>query len=105
MDDVELKNKLIKLGMLPIDADTLISIAKKNNTSVSRVFFMSLRGLYFSNLLLVVTYFFFTYKTDVKSLISFSVAYISIVLILYFVTPSLKTLFWSLKVLINLKGR
>ncbi|ARZ00807.1 hypothetical protein QMA0440_01467 [Yersinia ruckeri] len=29
MDDVELKNKLIKLGMLPIDAATLISMAKK----------------------------------------------------------------------------
>lgn len=59
MDEQEVKHKLLRLGVSNLDADTLINMAKKKNTSVSRVFLMSLRGLYFANLLLIVAYFFY----------------------------------------------
>ncbi|WP_145561871.1 hypothetical protein [Yersinia aldovae] len=105
MDEQEVKHKLLRLGVSNLDADTLINMAKKKNTSVSRVFLMSLRGLYMGTLALVVIYFAFTFNMNTKEFIAFSAMYIPIILIIYFLTPSLKTFFWSLKVLFNLKGK
>ncbi|WP_415843099.1 hypothetical protein, partial [Yersinia entomophaga] len=100
MDEQELKNTLLSLGMDNVDATLLIKIAKNKKTSVSRVFIMSLLGLYMGTATLIAIYFLFTYKMEKNEVLIFSVSYIPVVLIIYFFTPSLKKLFWSLKVLV-----
>lgn len=104
MDEQELKNKLLNLGMDNVDAALLMKIAKNKKTSVSRVFIMSMLGLYMGTATLIAIYFLFTYRMDKSEVLIFSASYIPVVLIIYIFTPSLKKFFWSLKVLITLKG-
>ncbi|OWF84786.1 hypothetical protein [Yersinia entomophaga] len=105
MDDVELKNKLIALGMKQIDAGTLIKLAKYKKTSVSWQFFLSLSGLYWYSLCIILTYLFFINKMDSREIITFSAIYLPGLVIMYIFTPFFKKLFWSFKVLFSLGGR
>lgn len=103
MDEQEIKDKLVGLGISRLDAITLIKRARNKKISVSRVFIMSMLGLYMGNATLIAIYFLFTYRMNKNEVLIFSVSYIPVVLIIYLFTPSLKRLFWSLKVLITLK--
>lgn len=105
MDDRELKNKLIGLGMESIDAELLIKISKNQRTSVSKVFFKSLAGLYLGTFVLIGGYFTFMTGMNREEIIVFSSMYIPVIILIYFFTPSLKKFLWSLKVLFSLKGR
>ncbi|ANI31854.1 hypothetical protein PL78_18765 [Yersinia entomophaga] len=104
MDEQEIKDKLVGLGISSLDAITLIKIAKNKKTTVTRVFISNHIGLYIGTAALVGVYFLFASTMSEKELISFSAAYIPVLFIIYFLTPFLKEFFWSLKVLFSLKG-
>jgi len=101
----ELKKLLIKQGMADIDASTLIKIAKNKKTSVSWQFFWSLSGLYWYTFFMILAYFFFTREMNEKEYTLFTIIYLSLFLIMFYFTPFLRKLLWSLKVLFTLRGR
>ena len=105
MDEMELKEKLAKCGMKSIDADVLIKTAKKNQTSVSRQFIKSLRGLYSAVLAMIVVFIFFTLQMNKEEALIFSFIYFSVILIVSLSIPGTKSFFWSIKVLLKLKGK
>lgn len=105
MDDTELKNKLVCLGMQSIDADILIKIARNKKTSVRRVFFRSVAGLYYMTTMLIFLYLFFTLDMNEKENIAFSTIFLSLTALIFITTSFLKKLLWSIRILFALRGK
>jgi hypothetical protein len=105
MYDNELKNKLIKLGMKEIDASTLIKVARYRKISIRKALAMQFAGTYQCVIAFLIVYVFFIWSMDKESTILFTFIYVSIIAIAYTLTPLFKGFFWSLKVLILLRGK
>lgn len=105
MDNNEIIKDLLKCGVSRNDIDILLKKSSIRKISVSRVFITSFLGLYTGTATLIGIYFFFIHSMNQKEMIAFTCIYIPILFIMYFFTPSFKVFFWSLKVLLKLKGR
>jgi len=105
MDDIELKKKLMGLGMKEFDANTLIKVARYKQISISRAFLMRFYATYQCVIAFLIVYVFFTWSMDRENSILFTLIYFSILAIAYFTTPFFKGFFWSLKVLFSLRGK
>lgn len=105
MDDDEMKIKLISLGVKEIDAKSLIKTARYQNISIKRAFANNFMGTYRCVALLILGYFFFVYNMSEENVILFSLIYISFNIIVILFTPFFKGFFWSLKVILALRGK
>lgn len=105
MDNNGIVKDLVKCGLSRNDIDILIKKSSLRKTSISRIFILQFLGLYIGTATLIGIYFFFIHSMNQKETIAFTCIYIPILFIIYFFTPSLKIFFWSLKVLMKLKGR
>jgi len=105
MDNNGIVKDLLNCGLSKNDIDILIKKSSIRNTSVSRIFITQFLGLYIGTATLTGIYFFFIHSMNQKETIAFTCIYLPILIIIYFFTPSLKIFFWSVKVLLKLKGR
>jgi hypothetical protein len=105
MDDSDLINKLIQLGMKESDVGLLIKTARRKKESVEKTFIYGCMGTYRCVALLLFAYVFFIWDMDTESRVVFSFIFLSLNLIIYFLTPFFKGFFWSLKVLYTLRGQ
>ncbi|MGL5386083.1 MAG: hypothetical protein ACRC2A_02400 [Enterobacterales bacterium] len=105
MDDNDLKIKLIRLGIKEVDAKSLIKTARYQNISIKRAFANSFMGTYRCVAILIFGYFFFVFYMSNENIFLFSFIYLSLNVIIFFLTPFFKGFFWSLKVLFALRER